>query len=151
MAQHREPERARRERLTFLMDRALFAPPPGAVNKRAVRRIHQPNHGVVDAAREQNALVNIGSPIAQLGQFRDWRRGGRLAAEEDPDIAVYLARGIGVDCDPAKVKALAVDQRGDGRAAPGRREAPAVIAALDFPAVEAAIAQGNTAVRAYVA
>src|SRR5208282_2804808 len=82
---------------------------------------------------------------------RDLRCGGGAAAKEHPDVALHLARRVAADMDMPGRKRLTVCERGDQHAPPAGVEPPAVIAALDLVAVEAASGEPHAAMRAEVA
>src|SRR5581483_6064151 len=89
--------------------------------------------------------------LADLGKLRRRRGGIRVAAEENPDVALRLAQRIGLDPDARQVEPVAAGERGDQRAASAGVEAPAVKPALDLAAVEPPVVQRNAAMRAEVA
>jgi hypothetical protein len=150
MAQHGEAEGRRAERLLLGVDRRARAPPPGAMDERPMRRVHQADHRVVDGRGKRYALEDVGRTLADIGQQRHRRRGVGIVAEIDPDVALPLERRIALHLDAGDVELLLRHQRRNGGAAPAAVEAPAVIAALDLAAVEAAAAQRNAAMRADV-
>src|SRR6185312_1044702 len=151
MAQHGEAERRRAERLLLGVDRRGRAPPPGAMDEGPMRRIHEADHRVIDGRGERDALEDVGRALADIRQHRHRRRGAGILADIDPDVALPLERRIALHLDARDVELLLRHQRRDGGAAPAAVEAPAVIAALDLAAVEAAEAQRDAAMRAYVA
>ncbi len=150
MAHHREAERRRLERLGLGVRRAAAAPPPRAVDERSVRRVHEPDHRVIDRRLEPGGLDQCRAARADVGQLRDVRRGFGVLTEEHPDVALQLARRIALDLDAPGLEGLAVDQRRDRGAAALGIEAPAVIAALDLAPVEPALGQRHAAMRADV-
>ena len=93
-----------------------------------------------------------GRALAEPGNDGHLGRGVcRPVAEEHPDVALHLARRIGLDRDAADLELLALDQRRDGGAPPAGIEAPAVIAAFDLAAVEPSVAQRDAAMGTNVA
>ena len=105
---------------------------------------------MVDEAREGDALDQQRRAVADRRQGDDRRCLGHVVAVEHPDVPLHLAAGEAAHLDLADVELLAFDQCRDRRAAAARCEAPAVIAALDFLAVEAAVMQRDAPVRADV-
>ena len=115
VAGHRKAERRGGERLGLLLDRPARAPPPGTMDEGPVRRVHQPDHGMVDRRGEADALDEIGRASVEPVEQRDVRGRGRVLAEKHPDVALHLARRIAAGMDAAGRKALARHQRGDQR------------------------------------
>src|SRR5271165_5488373 len=133
------------------MNRSTRAPPPCAMDKGTVRRVHQSDNGVIDCSGETDAFDEIGVSFGKSVEVRDFGRAGRIATEIDPDVALHLTRPIAADMDTARLKRLARRQRGDQRTTAPGVEAPAVIAALDLRSVEAAGAEAHAAMRTEVA
>ena len=140
----------------FLHPRRLL-PPPMVMHIGPMRRVHQPDHGMVDVAGKR-----LGFGPARLAIFigtrggSDLRRRARLGRHIDPDQPVLLAHRIGPHTDFRRVQVLAFHQGGNGAAHPVAAEAPAMIGAFDgvfgkdFPrrqrhaAMGADIAQGES-------
>src|SRR5271166_6333695 len=70
---HREAKRRGGESLALLPDRMARTPPPGAMNKRTVRRIHQPDDRMVDCCCEAHTLDEIGRSSVKPINQRDIR------------------------------------------------------------------------------
>src|SRR5919204_588810 len=88
---------------------------------------------------------SIGSNCFSFGRsLVAWR-------EIDPHAAWPLDAGVRAAADLRQIDLLALAQRGDLDAGAGHVEAPAVIAAGDGLAVEAAVVQRDAAMRADVA
>src|SRR4051794_10795267 len=139
MASHRKAERGRDERLGLLLDGAARTPPPGAMDERAVRRVHESDDCVVYRGCESDAFDQIGRAHGSKS-FEQWylRSSRRLVAKEYPDVALYLAHFVAAGPDPVGREGLAGHERGDHGATAARIEPPAVIAALDLLPVEIA-------------
>ena len=134
------------------MHRMARSPPPGAVHERAMRRVHQPDHRVVDRGAKAH-----GFDEARRGRFgkavepRDLRRPARVVAEIDPDVALRLASRVTRHAHRRQIELLTLGERRDRGAPPIGRKAPAVIAAFDLAAVELAGRERHAAVWADVA
>ena len=137
----------------LLVDRRLRPPPPALVDERAVRRVHQADHRMIDMAGKNHPLDDAGGTgVRHLRQLRRWGCGHGLAAlvgrHIDPDAAAGLRHRIAPHPDLGHIHILIGGQRGNAGALAVRREPPAVVTALDFLAVEPAIGQRNPSVRA---
>src|SRR5258708_34962469 len=102
-----------------------------------MRRVHQPNDGMVDRAGKAHRLGHGVAVLADIGDLRDLGRVGRIDAEIDPDIALHLARRIARDTYLGGIEVLALGERWNGGAAPIGGEAPAMVKAFELLAVEA--------------
>src|SRR5215813_11552983 len=139
MARHRKAEWGRGKRLGLLMNGPARAPPPGAMDERAMRRVHEPDDRVVYWGCESHAFDQIGRARGcNSFEQRDLRSSRRLVAKEYPDVALYLPRLVAAGPDPVGREGLAGHERGDHGATAARIEPPAVIAALDLTPVEVA-------------
>src|SRR5882762_4597569 len=150
VAAHREAEWRRCEGLGLLVDRTARAPPPGTVNERPVRRVHQPDHGVIDRGGETDALDEVGRASIEPFEQRDPRRRGWVFAKKDPDVALHLARRVAADMDTIGRERLARYQRRDQGTMTAGVEAPPVIAALDLVPIEMAGAEPHAAMRTQI-
>ena len=110
-----------------------------------MRRIHQPDGRVVEVAGEKHVLEDLGTALADLGHDRHLGQGTALLAEVDPQIALHLAARVALHVNAGEIGAIFVDEGRNGRAPALGIEAPAVIAALDLAAVEAAVRKRNAA------
>src|SRR5262245_51732797 len=114
MASHRKAERGRDERLGLLLDRATRTPPPGAMDERAMRRVHEPDDCVVYRGCESHAFDQIGRACGcKSFEQRYLRSSRRLVAKEYPNVALYLPRLVAARLDPAGREGLAGHERGD--------------------------------------
>src|SRR4029077_3658735 len=132
MTAHGEAVGRRSEGLALLMDRMSRAPPPGAMNKGPVRRVHQPNDGVVDRRSEADALDKVGRSFAEPVEQRDLGRRGEVVAEKHPNVALHLSHRVAAGTYASWRVRLARHKRWDRVALPAGVEAPAMIAALDL-------------------
>src|SRR6516165_9529108 len=121
------------------------------MDKRPVRRVHQPDHGVVDRRREADALDEIGWSSAEPVEYRDLRRCGGIVAEEHPNVPLHLAHRVAAHTDTRRSKRLTRNQRRDQGALSAGIEAPTVIAAFDLVSIEPAGAERHAAMRTWVA
>ncbi len=99
-----------------------------------MRRVHQADDGVVDAAMEELALVPAWARVRHADARWLALRRRRLAAgggHVDPDEPVLLAHRIGFDLDVRRLDRLAADEGGYRCADAVAAEAPAVIGAFD--------------------
>ena len=151
MPGHREAPGRGGKRLGLGMDRTARSPPPGAVHKRPVRRVHQPDDGMVDRRGEAHAFDEPRRCVLEPVEIGDAGRGRRVVAKVHPDVARAPPHRIDADPDAAGREGLARHQRRDRGAVPAGVEAPAVIAALDLPPVETAGGERHAAMRADVA
>ncbi len=99
---HREAVGRGLERFGLVVRRAARARTTRrAMHERPVRRIHQPDDCVVDRRPEPHGLDETRRRrFGETVEHRDVGRRARVAAEEDPDVALDLARRIGGDPDP---------------------------------------------------
>src|SRR5271165_6046264 len=121
------------------------------MDKRPMRRVHQPGDGVVDRRGEADALDQARGRTLETVNDRDFRRRDGVVTEIDPDIALDLARRIGANMHAAGPKGLARHQCRDRGPLPCRVEPPAMIAALDLTPVKAAGCEPYAAMRAQIA
>ncbi len=103
------------------------------VDVRSVRGIHQPDHGMIDAAGKGLALHPA---RLRIGNGHARRRAPGLAVpfvigDIDPDEPILLAHRIAAHADAVRLQRLALDGGGDERAHAVCPEAPSVIGALD--------------------
>src|SRR5215467_1562176 len=150
MTAHGEAVGRRSEGLALLLDRSARAPPPGTMNEGSVRRVHQPDDGMVDRRGEADVLDEIGRSFVEPVEQRNLRRCGRILAKKHPQVSLHLAHRVVTRTDARWGEALARHERRDRGALPVGVEAPAVIAALDFASIEAAGAERHPAMGARV-
>ena len=86
------------ELFLFFADAVTAAPPPGLVHERAMRRVHQSDDGLIDAAGKIGAKMRDCVGRTERRQLRRERRCnfGRsafLIAHEAPDVAVAFFAG----------------------------------------------------------
>ena len=117
------------------------------MDKRAVRRVHQPDDGVVDRRCEADSLDEIGWSSVEPVEQGDLGRWGGVDAEEHPDVPLHLTHRVAAHMDMLGREGLARHQRRDKGALPAGVETPAVIAALDLTPVKSAGAQRHAAMR----
>src|SRR5262249_21886910 len=134
--------------------RGLMLEPPRRVHEPGMRRIHETECGVVGrAGKWQHDRRRRRSLVGKDRHARWPSRGGRFIRcwEVDPYEALPLDAGVGAAANLAEIHLLAFAQRGNFDAGAIHVEAPAVIAAPDRVAVEAAVVQRDAPVRADVA
>ena len=135
MADHGEAGFARLEGLGLFVLGGLGTPPPVLMHIGAVRRVHQPDHGMVDMGVEGHPVDQLGPAADHAGEDRRrlirLRLAARVRAHPDKDQALAFVRGIMAHADARHIHRLVLDQRGDGRADPVGAVAPAVIGAFD--------------------
>ena len=74
-------------------------PPPGAMDKRPVRRVHQPDNRMVDRGGEFDVFDKPRRAALEAVDIGDLRCGRRIVAKEHPDVALHLAGRIIADPD----------------------------------------------------
>ncbi len=154
---HHPPAQLDRLELLFLRPQlgGLVLEPPRRMHERGMGRIHETEGGVVGRAGERQHDGRRRHLC--IGEHRHARRlrrlGDRLAGprEVDPDEALALDARIGAAADLGEIDDLALAQRWDLHAGAALIETPAVIAAGDGLAVEAAVVQRDAPVRADIA
>src|SRR5690348_10142273 len=109
MRAHAEAIRDRLELLLLFMDAVASAPPPGLMHERPVRRVHEPNDSMINAAGQVGGKIRRLVFLRKSRQLRGCERRFVAAREscasragignEDPDKAVALLAGevAGVD------------------------------------------------------
>ncbi len=145
----------------FFVDALSRAPPPGLMNKGAMRRIHQSNDAVIDVAGKIGGQVRRAKARAEFLQFRHGRQIGAICNIQppgtgrrkiDPGMAIPLPAGIGGGKDAAAIQRVVPGERGNLQTlTTDRRKAPAMIFAGNGPGLEASAGKWNTAMRATVA
>src|SRR6516162_10959021 len=120
------------------------------MDKGPVRRVHQPDDGVVDRCCEAYPLDEIGWSFVEPVEQRHLRRRGGVVAEKHPDVSLHLAHRVAADTDTLRREGLVWHKRRDQGALPAGVEAPAVIAALDLVPVETTGAERHPTMRAGV-
>src|SRR5215469_13816767 len=121
------------------------------MHKGTVRRVHQPDDGVIDAGAKTDAFKEVGRTPIEAREARGLGRRGRVLAEEHPNVALYFLYRVAAGVDAVGGKGLAWHKRGYLGAASVRVEPPAVIAALDLMPVKPAGAQRHATMRAQIA
>src|SRR5215470_13751091 len=88
----------------FFMDAVTGAPPPCLVDKRAVRRIHEPDDAMVHTDGHFGGQIGQFEPVAECWNARRWKR--RLCSfgetnacrfrlrNEHPDVAILFLAAI---------------------------------------------------------
>ena len=113
---------------------ASRVPPPMAMHIRPMRRVHQPDHGMIDVAgkclafdparlRVRDTATRGGSMLRRVALVRPRHRPRSTRPARAPDKS---ARGFSTDRH-----VLAVHQRGDRAQTPSPAKAPAMIGTLD--------------------
>ena len=116
-----------------------------------MRRIHQPDDGVVDRSSEADALDEVGRSFVKPVEQRNLGRGGGMVTKKHPEVPLHLPHRIATDTDTLWREGLARYQRRNQRTLPAGVKAPAVIAALDLPPIETASAERHPTMRTRVA
>jgi hypothetical protein len=161
MRTHAEALRDRLKGLLFLVNGIAAAPPPGLVDKRTVRRVHEADDAVVDTAGQVGGQVGDFVFVAEGGHA--WYGKGRIGAasesgscrdglgHEHPDEVVVLFTGVAACVDAVDLQFLIGRQRWDELAlAAMGLEPPAVVTAFKLGAVEATAGEGHATMRAGV-
>src|SRR5438132_1324504 len=156
---HAKAVRDRLKILLLFVDAMAAAPPPRLVNKRPVRRIHQPDDTVVHATWQLGGEVRDLVFVAEGRHAWCWN--GRLACfgetgprlgrlrNEDPDVVVVLLAGKTARVDAVQFELLIRGEGWNVLALTGMGvEFPAMIATFDLLAVEPSIGKRHASVRA---
>src|SRR5271170_7129322 len=111
------------EILLLFVNAVAGAPPPGLVDKRPVRRIHETDDAVVDAAGQVSRQVRDLELVAERGYawhgnprsdgFGESCPRGKRVGNENPDVAVLLLAGVAADIDAVGLQSLLRSQRRD--------------------------------------
>ncbi len=134
------------------------APPPGLMNERSVRGIHQPDDSVIHGARQIGGQVGELVLLAEGGNARrghgrirglgESGAGRRRFGNENPDEVVVLLAGIAAGVNAVDLQLLVGGKRRNELALAGVPvEPPAVIAAFHLLAVEVTVGKRHAAVR----
>src|SRR5882724_11299263 len=108
------------------------------MHERPVRRVHQPDDGVVDRSGKGDALGEIGIAfLVEAFKQRDFRRSFRVLAKKYPDVPLHLASAKVAGMDAVGREGLTRHQRRYQGASPARVESPTVIAAFDLMSIKA--------------
>src|SRR6516225_387578 len=143
------------EDFLFLVDAAAGTPPPGLMNERPVRGVHEADNAVVD--RRGQVGPELGKSVLGAEDRQARRRWRRLIAvggirQVHPQVAVSLLAGKVPGIDAIHFELVARRQGRDGTALTGPRvESPAVILAFNLVPVEITVGERYAAVRAIVA
>ena len=147
------------EILLLLVDAVPAAPPPGLMDERSMRGIHQSDDSVIHAARAfrrsgRRVLylsLNVGTRGAGIGRSAALVNPAPAAAglgNENPDEAVVFLAGIAAGVNAIDFELLVRSQRRNQLALSGVRvESPAVVAAFDLLAIELTAGKRHAAMR----
>jgi len=140
----------------LFVDAVLAAPEPRLMHKWSMRRVHQADNSLVHVRRKIAGQVRDLIFLAEGHQFRSRRYRLRLAATRrvhvNPNVSIMLFAPIVPGENSVDFKFVLVGERGNFQtAATARIEFPAMIAALNAPAVKAPIRKRNAAMRTGVA
>jgi hypothetical protein len=158
---HAEALRDRLKALLFFVNGIAAAPPPGLVDKRTVRRIHEADNAVVDTAGQVGGQVGDFVFVAEGGHawYGKWWIGAAGESgsrrdrlwDENPDKVVVLLTGVAACVDAIDLQFLIGRQRWDELAlAAAGLEPPAVVTAFKLRAVEATAGEWHASMRAGV-
>ena len=132
-------------------------PPPGAMDKGGMGRVHQPHYGMVDVAGEPHGVADGGLlgvvKAGNTGNIELGRFGPVAIAFRhiNPHIPLHFFDVVPLHVKPAQVHVLLGHQGGNVDAPAVFVKSPAVVAALHVFAVVPAAAQGDRPVGTNIA
>src|SRR5215472_867051 len=158
MRRHAESLRDGLEILFLFVDAVSRTPPPGLMDKRSVRRVHEANDAVVDAdwhfGLQVGELVLLaelfdgGSGFAGLGGFGKTCTGKARIRDVNPDEIVLLFARIASRVDAIDFHRLVRGERGDQLALTVVNiELPSVVRAFHILPVELAGVERHPAMK----
>src|SRR6266404_4647288 len=141
MGAHPETVRNWLKLLGFLVNAPALPPEPRLVDKRPVRRVHQPDYPVIDVRRQFARKMCDLVFVAEHGKRRRRRNPLRQlcswSIHVNPNVAVAFFAGIMPRKDPLHFQFVLARQRWNFDALPAARvEPPSVVAALHHFSVE---------------
>ena len=158
MSTHPESIRNRLKHLRLLMNTSRAPPPPRAMHKRPMRRIHQPNNPVIDIAWQLRLQMRTPKSLPKLRQLRHSRKLIQIhnpprtsSRHINPTVPIALDHRKRVRINLRRLQMIKRRQRRNLLTPPtARLKPPAVIFALHRLTIEPPSRQRNPPMRTQI-